>query len=338
MKSEDRKRQNIATAELTQALGLLKLASRSLVNLHERLPRHRGTLKTYTEAYHRWFSEEWDTLIGIMDLEDRREYIIPADAKPTAQEVVNLFMHLIEQHDVAVTLVQRVVHVHPEMLPWAADLVKGLWSSVNTVQQSFGRTQITIRHQERLAKLGKPDPVGAEAGEPVRPIEPPLRVDAEYAAWETANPADAILPPSASEDFIVQHGDGSVTRLRELAPAYEAGLIDRPWSGQHWEVELLHDLILVRSCAVNIRRVSESHLNWWIKPLKDMVRHLDPDALLETAKALIADMMSAEPMLMTSLGNGRGGGYIPTHAGRSIVEGKLLPQWPSTTAKKEARE
>jgi hypothetical protein len=333
MKTEDRKRQNVAISELNQALALFKLASRSLVDIYERNPKHRETLRFHTNVYHSWFQEDWDNLIGVMELDDRREYVIPADAKPTAQDVVSLIFKVTGDQDVAVTTLHRLVERHPEMLPWGAELVNGLWNSANYLRQSFGRLQITLRHKDRLAKLGKPDPIGIEAGEPTRSIEPPLRSDAEYAAWEAANPADAILPPSGPEDFVAKHGDGSVTRLRDLASVYEAGLIDRPWGPmtRNWELDLIHDLILVRACAHGVNRISDSHLNWWLKPMKGAVRTLDPDALLETAKALIAGMMSSQPMLITSLGDNRGGGWMPTHAGRAIVEEKLLPQWPSVT-------
>ena len=332
MKIEDRRRQNVAISELTQALTLTKLASRGLIDLYERHPKHRSSLTQYVQVYIRWFAEELDTLVAITDREERRKFDIPGDVKPTSQEMVRTVFKLEEQLQEAIIRIQQLVHEHPEMLPWGEKLVSGMWHAANHARQSFGRTQIAVRHEARLQKLGKPDPVGVEVGEPTRPIEPPQRVDTEIAAWMAENPVDAILPPSGPEDFVFKHGDGTVTRLRDLAPAYEAGLIDRPWApmtSSSWELELVHDLILVRASADNVYRVSDAHLNWWLKPLKSLVKTLDPDALLLTAKAQLASMMSAQPMLMTAIGNERGGGWMLTHAGRAIVEEKLLPQWPT---------
>lgn len=331
MKIEDRRRHNVAISELTQALTLTKLASRSLIDLYERHPKHRPSLKQYVEAYSRWFNEEWDTLVAITDPSERCTFSIPVEVKPTSQELVRTVFKLEEQVQEAVMHIQQLVHENPEMVKWGEQLVSGLWNAANHCRQSYGRTQITIRHHARLEKLGKPDPVGVEVGEPTRPIEPPLRVDAEVAAWMAENPADGILPPSGPEDFVFKHGDGTVTRLRDLAPAYEAGLIDRPWAPitSNWELDLIHDLILVRASAHNVYRVSDVHLNWWLKPLKAMVKTLDPDALLLTAKAQLASMMSAPSMFVTTFGNSHGGGWMLTHAGRAIVEEKLLPQWPT---------
>jgi hypothetical protein len=39
--------------------------------------------------------------------------------------------------------------------------------------------------------------------------------------------------------------------------------------------------------------------------------------------------MSAPSMFVTTFGNSHGGGWMLTHAGRAIVEEKLLPQWPT---------
>jgi hypothetical protein len=331
MKIEDRRRQNVAISELTQALTLTKLASRGLIDLYERHPKHRPSLKQYIEVYSRWFAEEWDTLVAVTDPSERCTFDIPVEVKPTSQEIVRTVFKLEEQVQEVVLRIQQLVHENPEMVTWGEKLVSGIWHAANHSRQSYGRTQITLRHQARLEKLGKPDPVGVEVGEPTRPIEPPLRVDAEAAAWMAENPADAILPPSGPEDFVCKHGDGTVTRLRDLAPAYEAGLIDRTWApiSSNWELDLIHDLILVRASAHNVYRISDAHLNWWLKPLKSMVKTLDPDALFLTAKAQLASMMSAPSMLVTAFGNNHGGGWMLTHTGRAIVEEKLLPQWPT---------
>ena len=79
MKIEDRRRQNVAISELTQAHTLTKLASRGLIDLYERHPKHRSSLTQYVQVYIRWFAEELDTLVAITDREERRKFDIPGD-------------------------------------------------------------------------------------------------------------------------------------------------------------------------------------------------------------------------------------------------------------------
>ena len=79
MKIEDRRRHNVAISELTQALTLTKLAARSLIDLYERHPRHRPSLKQHVEAYGRWFAEQWDTLVAVTDPSERCTYNIPVE-------------------------------------------------------------------------------------------------------------------------------------------------------------------------------------------------------------------------------------------------------------------
>jgi hypothetical protein len=324
MKKADRDRLNIANSEITQSCVLLKLGARALLDLHERHPLHRSTVKTWVEAHRRWHEEQWDVLLGkVLASEILSASPIDRDDMEV-RAVLDSIIAMRPRLEQSTSAMRDILQTRPELRPWAMEVMEDLRKWFATLSTDFGRAAIAAAYVDRLDKLGRPDPIGSEPGEAIRALEPQPKLDSEYLAWIAEHPEDRIEPKAGPEDFVAEHPDGSVTRIRDIIPLYRSGTMERPWglNFQTWDQALVHDLILARSAAV--RRVSISHLQWWLAPLRSVVENMERDCLVDTAKAMIVDMMSAAPMQMTSLPFD---GWLPTHHGRAIVVDRMIPQW-----------
>lgn len=325
MKTEDRKRESVANAEMTQSLALLKLGARGLAGVHERRPEQRAMIKTWVEAHRRWHEEVWDELLGKVCVSD---VLVAHPQQHDDVEVRKVLERLItsaERMEQAMAGIRDIVQTRPELRPWAIDTVGEIQKSVRGHFQTFGQQIIAVRYLDRLESAGHPLALANEAAEPTRPLEPPPVMDAEYAAWLAAHPEHAIMPKAGPEDFVIEHPGGGVTRVCDIAPLYQKFEIDRPWGcwGTDWAMALIEDITLARGCSVG--RFSTRHLEWWMAPLQKVIDPRNRPDLVDAAKAIIARVMQADPLLITLVR----GNWIPTHHAHAIVDEKLLPQWPT---------
>lgn len=324
MKKPDRDRMDIANTEILTAYKLLKLGARGFLDLHERHPDDRVMLNVWVDHHERQFGAVWDELIGKVRAADLLNPQPDEPDEDSAERMLATMRRATADLEQTLAFLRDVVQTRPERRDWAIKVVAGLRKWAMDSCTGFGRQLVAVNYLERLDKLGKPEPIGAEPGEPVRPVEPlPMRDD-EYEAWVAANPEHRIDPVAAAEDFICRHSDKSVTRIGDIVGLYKKGLMDRPWgtADQTWDLALLEDIVLVRSCFVPA--VTLRHLEWWMKPLRPVVTQITPDALVATAVASMNRLMSVNPMLVTRLKNH---GWVPTHAGREAAEGGIMLQW-----------
>lgn len=333
MNKADRDRESIAVNELAQSCVLLKLGSRAFLDLHERHPKQHAMIKLWVEHHRRHHEEVWDELLGKVCMPELLSTQPREPDESEGRQTLEKMMKATGDLEQVLAWLRDLFQTRPDKRDWALRTVAELRRWAQTVCDDFGRQIIAVTYTERLDKLGRPSPIGVATGEPIRPLEPQPKADPEYLAWLACNPDARIDPLAGPEDFVVKHPDDTVTRIRDLLLPYRRALVDRSWGRgtDKWDAALLTDLVLVRACAVRVTTVS--HLQWWLAPLRSVVESLDQDNLVQSACAVIANLMDATPMMLTVPAHGHG--WVPTHRAQQLVADRILPQWRGFSLPKE---